>query len=428
MAAFRKSARLAPILPSATIAMTQLGRDLKARGRDVISLSIGEPDFATPEHVKEAAADAMARGETTYSPVPGVPALREAVADKFRRENGLDYAPDQVIVSAGGKQVIAFALLATLDPGDEVIIPTPYWVSYPQLTALAGAVPVTVATSPAAGFKMTPQQLDDAIGPKTRWLVLNSPSNPTGAVYSRTELGAIAEVLRRHQDVWILSDDIYEHLIYGADGFSTLAQVAPDLADRTLTVNGVSKAYAMTGWRIGYAGGPPPLIRAMSLMQSQLTGGAARICQWAAVAALAGPQGGLAERRAAFDARRRFVVGALTRIPGLDCPTPEGAFYAYPSCAAFVGQVSPGGRPIVDDESFCMALLEEVGVATVPGAAFGHGPAFRVSYAASDPQLREACRRIAGFCAAIPAPGAGASGSAVHSTQTIEDTYNAAMP
>ena len=401
MADFRKSARLAPILPSATIAITQLGRELKAQGRDIVSLSIGEPDFDTPDHVKDAAADAVALGETKYPPVPGLPELRAAVAEKFGRENGLEVAPEQVIVSAGGKQVIALALLATLDPGDEVVIPAPYWVSYPQLTTLCGATPVEVATTAATGLKITPEQLDAAITPRTRWLLLNSPSNPTGAVYSRAELAALAEVLRRHPHVWVLSDDIYEHLIYGNAGFATLAQVAPDLADRTLTMNGVSKAYAMTGWRIGYAAGPLVLVKAMSLMQSQLTGGAARVCQWAALAALTGPQEGLAERRAAFDARRKLVVAGLNAVPGLDCQMPEGAFYAYPSCAALIGGTSGGGRHLATDEDLCMALLEESGVATVQGAAFGQGPAFRVSYAAAEGQLREALRRIADFCAAI---------------------------
>ena len=408
MADFRKSARLAPILPSATIAITQLGRELKAQGRDIVSLSIGEPDFDTPDHVKVAAAEAVARGETKYPPVPGLPALRAAVAEKFARENGLDYTPEQTIVSAGGKQVIALALLATLDPGDEVVIPAPYWVSYPQLTTLCGAMPVEVTTTAATGLKITPEQLDAAVSPKTRWLILNSPSNPTGAVYSRAELAGLAEVLRRHPHVWVLSDDIYEHLIYGNAGFATMAQVAPDLADRVLTMNGVSKAYAMTGWRIGYAAGPLPLIKAMSLMQSQLTGGAARVCQWAALAALTGPQEGLANRRDAFDKRRRLVVAGLNAIPGLDCPMPEGAFYAYPSCAALIGGTSGGGRLLATDEDICMALLEETGVATVQGAAFGQGPAFRVSYAAAEGQLREALRRIADFCAAITptrAPG-----------------------
>ena len=398
MADFRKSARLQPIQPSATIAITQLGRDLKAQGRDIVSLSIGEPDFDTPDHVKEAAAAAMARGETKYPPVPGLPELRAAVADKFLRENDLTYQPEQVIVSAGGKQVIALALLATLDPGDEVIVPAPYWVSYPQLTTLAGATPVEVTTTAATGLKITPAQLEAAVTPRTRWFILNSPSNPTGAVYSRAELMALAEVLRLHPQIWILSDDIYEHLIYGNAAFATIAAVAPDLAERTLTMNGVSKAYAMTGWRIGYAAGPLPLIKAMSLLQSQITGGAARVCQWAALAALTGPQDGLASRRAAFDARRRLVVEGLNAIPGLECPMPEGAFYAYPSCAAFIGRTTAGGRRIAHDEDFCMALLQETGVATVQGAAFGQGPAFRVSYAASEAQLRTALNRISTFC------------------------------
>ena len=398
MAGFRKSQILAQIQPSATIAITQLGRDLRAAGRDIISLSIGEPDFDTPENVKAAAAAAMGRGETKYPPVPGLPELRTAVAAKFRRENQLDYHPDEVIVSAGGKQVIALALLSTLDPGDEVIIPAPYWVSYPQLTVLAQATPVVVATVPADRLKITPTALEAAITTRTRWLLLNSPGNPTGAVYSRDELAALADVLRRHPHVWVLSDDIYEHLVYGDMTFGTIADVAPDLRDRTLTMNGVSKAYAMTGWRIGYAGGPQLLIKAMTLLQSQLTGGAARPSQWAAIAALNGPQELLAERRAAFDRRRQLVVQGLNAIPGLECLMPDGAFYAYPSCAGCIGRTTAGGRHIGTDEDFCMALLEETGVATVHGGAFGLGPALRVSYAAAEDLLEAACARIAEFC------------------------------
>lgn len=401
MSAFRKSAALSRIQPSATIAITQTAREMRSQGHDVISLSIGEPDFDTPEHVKTAAAEAVARGETKYPPIPGIPQLRQAIADKFKHENALDYAPEQTIVSTGGKQVIANALLATLDAGDEVIIPAPYWVSYTQIVELAGATPVCPTTAPEDGFLLTPAALEAAITPRTRWLLLNSPSNPTGAVYSADDLRALANVLERHPHVWILSDDMYEHLIYGDVPFATIAAAAPALRDRTLTMNGVSKAYAMTGWRIGYAAGPRPLIDAMALMQSQLTSGAARVSQWAAHAALTGPQDALATQRAAFQARRDLVVARLGAIPGLSCPSPQGAFYVFPSCAAFIGRTTPGGRIITDDEAFCMALLEEGGVATVQGAAFGQSPFFRLSYAASEAELNAAMDRIEAFCASL---------------------------
>jgi aspartate aminotransferase len=400
---FRKSKALSRIQPSATIAITQKARDMRATGRDVISLSIGEPDFDTPDHVKVASAAKVAEGETKYPPVPGLPALREAIADKFHRENGLSYEPDQIIVSSGGKQVISNALLATLDPGDEVIVPAPYWVSYTQLVTLAGATPVTVPTSEDAGFRLTPDQLEAAITPRTRWLLLNSPSNPTGAVYSAEDLAALAEVLERHAHVWVLSDDIYEHLVYEAAAFATIAAVSPRLMDRTLTMNGVSKAYAMTGWRIGYGAGPLPLIKAMSLMQSQLTGGASRASQWAAHAALTGPQDILLERRAVFEARRNMVLGRLSEIPGMRCAIPQGAFYVFPSCAAFLGKTTRSGRLLETDEDFCMALLEDAGVATVHGAAFGHSPFFRISYAASEAELSEALKRIKDFCQSLSA-------------------------
>ncbi|MCZ4354250.1 pyridoxal phosphate-dependent aminotransferase [Roseovarius aestuarii] len=401
MTEFRKSTALSRIQPAATIAITQTAREMRAKGRDVISLSIGEPDFDTPDHIKTASAEAVQRGETKYPPIPGIPELRAAVADKFKRENGLDYAPEQTIVCTGGKQVIANAILATLDPGEEVIIPAPYWVSYTQIVELAGGTPVCPETAPEDGFILTPEALEAAITPRTRWLLLNSPSNPTGAVYSTKDLRALAAVLERHPHVWVLSDDMYEHLIYGNVPFATMAAAAPEMKDRTLTMNGVSKAYAMTGWRIGYAAGPKPLIDAMTLMQSQTTSGTARVSQWAAHAALTGPQDALATQRAAFGARRDLVVSRLRAIPGLECPVPQGAFYVFPSCAAFIGRTTAGGRKITNDEAFCMALLEENGVATVHGAAFGQSPFFRLSYAASEAELTAAMDRIEAFCAGI---------------------------
>ncbi|MDB5715665.1 MAG: aspartate aminotransferase [Sphingomonadales bacterium] len=401
---FERSVALKRIQPSATIAITQIGRDLRAAGRDIISLSIGEPDFDTPEHIKAAASEAMARGETKYPPVGGIPQLKAAIAEKFRRENSLEFSNAEVTVSGGAKQVIANALMATLNPGDEVIIPAPYYVSYPQLTNLFGGAPVFVETTEASGYKLQPEALERAINPNTKWLLLNSPGNPTGTAYSLSDLAALAEVLRRHPHVYILSDDIYEHLIYDDIAFATMANTAPDLMDRILTVNGVSKAYAMTGWRIGYGAGPTPLIKAMELVQSQMTSGASTIMQWGAVAALTGPQDMLIERRANFDQRRRRVVAALNEIDGIECRMPDGAFYAYPSCAAYIGATSAGGRKIDTDEAFSSALLQEHGVATVHGTAFGAGPNFRVSYAASIGQLDEACSRIAAFCADMRQP------------------------
>lgn len=401
MSQFRKSAALSRIQPAATIAITQKARDLRSKGHDIISLSIGEPDFDTPEHVKSAAAEAVAKGATKYPPIPGIPELREAIAQKFARENGLDYAPSQTIISTGGKQVIANALLATLDEGDEVIIPAPYWVSYTQMVSLTGAMPVIVQTAAKDGFILTPAALEAAITPNTRWLILNSPSNPTGAVYSADDLRALAEVLGRNPHVWVFSDDIYEHLIYGDTDFATMAAAAPVMKDRTLTMNGVSKAYAMTGWRIGYAAGPQPLIDAMILAQGQLTSGASQPGQWAALAALTGSQDALEGQRTAFRLRRDLVVARLNAIPGMDCPTPPGAFYVFPSCAAFLGRTTPAGRRIATDEDFCIALMEEGGVATVHGAAFGQSPFFRLSYAASEAQLTEAMNRIAAFCASL---------------------------
>lgn len=395
----KRSDALSRIRPSATIAITQKARELAAAGRtDILSLSIGEPDFGTPEHVANAARAAIAGGKTKYPPVAGIPPLKEAIAAKFARDNALTYAPSEIVVCNGAKQVIANALLATLNPGDEVLIPMPYWVSYPQLTQLCGAVPVFIETRMAHGFRLQPEDLERAITPRTKWLMLNSPCNPSGAVLSRDELAALADVLLRHPHVWVLSDDIYEHLVYGEVPFATLAEVAPALRDRVLSVNGVSKAYAMTGWRIGYAGGPAPLIKAIELVQSQLTGGACSIAQWAAVAALAGPQDFVAECRASFRARRDLVVSQLDAIPELTCPTPHGAFYAFASCAAFIGRTAPSGRVIRTDEDFVAELLDQTGVAVVHGSAFGAGPNFRVSYAASTEHLTEACRRIRQFC------------------------------
>ena len=389
------------LAPSATVAITQAARELAAQGRDVISLSAGEPDFDTPAHIREAAKQAIDRGETRYTAPDGLPALKAAVAEKFRRENGLDYSAREIMVSTGGKQVIFNALLATLGPGDEAVIPAPYWVSYPDIVRLAGAAPLIAPTRVEDGFKLTPQALEDAITPRTKWLILNSPGNPTGAVHSEAELAALAEVLRRHPHVWTLSDDIYEHVTYAPARFATLAAVAPDLKARTLTVNGVSKAYAMTGWRIGYCGGPAELVDAMRKLQGQSTTNPASISQWAALAALEGPQDYLETARAAFLRRRDLVVAGLNAAEGVACPTPEGAFYVYPSCAGLLGRVAPSGRRIGDDAAFCAELLEAEGVAATPGAAFGLSPHFRLSYAASDEVLAEACRRIARFCAAL---------------------------
>jgi aspartate aminotransferase len=396
---FKRSDALSRISPSATIAITQKARDMRASGRnDILSLSIGEPDFDTPEHVCEAARAAIAAGSTRYPPVSGVPVLKEAIAFKFGRDNGLQYGLNEILVSSGAKQVIANALMATLNSGDEVLIPAPYWVSYPQLTQLCGAKPVFMATSASDGFQLRPEVLEAAITPRSRWLILNSPSNPSGAVVSRETLLSIGEVLRRHPQVWVMTDDIYEHLIYTDSAYATIAEVCPDLRERTLTVNGVSKAYAMTGWRIGFAGGPAPLIKAMELIQSQLTGGASSIAQWAAAAALDGPQDFVAECRASFRSRRDRVIAALTKVPGMDCAIPEGAFYAFPSCEAFLGRTTSTGVMLATDEDFAKELLSEKGVATVHGSAFGSPGFFRVSYAASMATLDEACTRIELFC------------------------------
>ena len=423
---FRCSDALSRVKPSATIAITQKARNLVAAGRsDIIALSIGEPDFDTADHIKEAAQVAMGLGYTKYPPVAGIPVLREAVAEKFRRENCLQYTPQQVIVSNGGKQVISNALLATLSAGDEVIITSPYWMSYPELVMLCGAKPVIVETGIHDGFVLQPEALERAISARTRWLILNSPSNPSGAVFSREALQALAEVLMRHPHVWVLSDDIYEHLLYDNRTFWTIAQVEPALIDRTLTMNGVSKAYAMTGWRIGYGAGPIELIKAMELMQSHLTSGASVVSQWAAVAALSGPQDLIASRRAEFQKRRDLVVNLLNQAPGLQCLTPGGAFYAYPSCAQLMGARTSSGQVITSDEALVGELLEQASVAVVHGSAFGLGPYFRVSYAASLDSLNEACYRIVSFCRGLMRQ----EGTAVHSEpQVLQDVSRGNEP
>ncbi|MGO4705533.1 pyridoxal phosphate-dependent aminotransferase [Microvirga sp. 2MCAF38] len=392
---------LSRIKPSATIVITQKARDLKAQGRDVISLSVGEPDFDTPDNVKEAAIAAVRRGETKYTPVAGIVPLREAIAAKFKRENGLEYKPSQTIVCTGGKQVIYNALLATINPGDEVIVPAPYWVSYPEMVGLCGGTAVTVDCTIEQNFKLQPDALERAITPRTKWVILNSPSNPTGAAYSRAEMKAITDVLMRHPHVWVLTDDMYEHLTYGDFEFVTPAQVEPGLYDRTLTMNGVSKSYAMTGWRIGYAAGPEHLIKAMDFVQGQQTSGACSIAQWAAVEALNGPQDHLKVFKKAFEERRDLVVSMLNQSKYLRCPTPEGAFYVYPSCAEAMGKTTPSGKVLMTDEDFVSELLEAEGVAAVHGSSFGLGPNFRISYATSNTALEEACNRIQRFCGSL---------------------------
>jgi len=388
---------LSRVKPSATIAVTQKARELKAKGRDVISLGAGEPDFDTPDNVKNAAIEAIRRGETKYPPVSGIVPLREAIAAKFKRENNLDYKPEQTIVGTGGKQILFNAFMATLNPGDEVVIPTPYWVSYPEMVAICGGTPVFAPTTIETSFKLTAETLEKAITPKTKWLIMNSPSNPSGAAYTRAELREIADVLLRHPHVWTLTDDMYEHLIYGDFVFTTLAEVEPALYDRTLTMNGVSKAYAMTGWRIGYAAGPVQLIKAMDMIQGQQTSGACTIAQWASVEALNGPQDFVRKNKAIFQARRDLVVSMLNQARGINCPVPEGAFYVYPSCEGLIGKTGPSGKVIASDEDFVSELLEAEGVAVVHGSAFGLGPNFRISYAASEKMLEDACIRIQRF-------------------------------
>lgn len=395
------SATLARVKPSPTVAVANLAKELRAAGRDIIGLGAGEPDFDTPPNVKEAAKAAIDRGETKYTAVDGIPELKRAICAKFRRENGLDYEPSQVSVATGGKQILYNALMATLNPGDEVVIPAPYWVSYPDMVLLGGGEPVIVPSRLEDGFKISPEALEAAITPKTKWFVFNSPSNPTGAGYSRDELRALTEVLLRHPQVWVMTDDMYEHIAYDGFAFCTPAETEPALYDRTLTCNGVSKAYAMTGWRIGYAAGPEPLIGAMRKIQSQSTTNPCSISQWAAVEALDGPQDFIETNRRLFQRRRDLVVSELDGASGVVCPTPEGAFYAYPSIAGCIGKTSAAGAAIADDEAFCKALLNETGVAAVSGSAFGLSPNFRVSYAASDEALAEACRRIREFCARL---------------------------
>lgn len=392
---------LSRVKPSATIAVTNKARELKAAGRDIIGLGAGEPDFDTPENIKQAAIKAIQDGKTKYTAVDGIPELKQAISAKFARENGLDYKPSQISVGTGGKQVLFNALVATLNPGDEVIIPTPYWVSYPDMVALAGGTPVIVSTSIDDKFRLSPDALEAAITPKTKWFVFNSPSNPCGAAYTRPQIKALTDVLVKHPHVHVLTDDIYEHLVYDDFDFTTIAQVEPGLLDRTLTVNGVSKAYSMTGWRIGYAGGPEPLIKAMAKVQSQSTSNPSSISQWAAVEALSGTQDFITSNQALFQGRRDLVVAMLNQSNGLSCPVPEGAFYVYPSCAALIGKKSPSGKVIANDEDFVTELLEAEGVAVVHGSAFGAGPNFRVSYATSNAALEEACTRIQRFCGSV---------------------------
>ncbi|MGN6768999.1 MAG: pyridoxal phosphate-dependent aminotransferase [Rhizobiaceae bacterium] len=392
---------LSRVKPSATIAVSQKARDLKAKGRDVIGLGAGEPDFDTPDNIKNAAIDAIRRGETKYPPVSGIAPLREAIAKKFKRENNLDYRPEQTIVGTGGKQILFNALMATLNPGDEVVIPRPYWVSYPEMVAICGGTSVYAETSIDNGFKLTPVALEKVITPKTKWLIFNSPSNPSGAAYTEAELRAVADVLMKHPNVWVLTDDMYEHLTYGDFTFRTIAEVEPKLYERTLTMNGVSKAYAMTGWRIGYAAGPIQLIKAMDMIQGQQTSGACTIAQWASVEALNGPQDFVAKNKAIFQNRRDLVVSMLNQARGIACPVPEGAFYVYPSCAALIGKKAASGKVIGTDEDFVTELLEAEGVAVVHGSAFGLGPNFRISYATSEELLEEACIRIQRFTASL---------------------------
>ena len=389
------------VKPSATMVVTQKARDLKAQGRDVISLSVGEPDFDTPDNIKRAAIEAIEKGRTKYPPVLGIPELREAIAAKFKRENGLDYKATDTIVATGGKQILYNAFLVTMNPGDEVIIPAPFWVSYPEMVSINWGEPKLVPTKLENGFKLQPEDLERAITPRTKWVILNSPSNPTGAAYTRAELKGLTDVLMRHPHVWVLTDDMYEHLVYGDFEFTTPVQVEPALKDRTLTMNGVSKAYAMTGWRIGYAAGPAQLIKAMDMVQGQQTSGACSIAQWAAVEALNGPQDFIPKSRKAFEERRDLVVSMLGQAQHLKCPKPEGAFYVYPSCAEAMGRKAPSGKVLETDEDFVSELLEAEGVAAVHGSAFGQGPNFRVSYATSLNVLEDACKKIQRFTASL---------------------------
>jgi aspartate aminotransferase len=386
------------IKPSSTIAASNRAAELKAQGRDIIALAAGEPDFDTPDNIKDAAIAAIRRGETKYTIVDGIADLKLAIVAKFKRENILDYRPSQVSVGTGGKQVLFNALMATVNPGDEVIVPAPYWVSYPDIVMLAGGVPVFAPTTLENKFKLRPEALDRAITSRTKWLIFNSPSNPSGAAYSHSELKALTDVLVHHPQVWVLTDDIYEHLVYDDFRFVTPAQVEPRIYDRTLTMNGVSKAYCMTGWRIGYGAGPERLIKAMAKLQSQSTSNPCSVAQWAAVEALNGPQAFIAGNNNVFKDRRDLVVSMLNQAKGISCPTPDGAFYVYPSCAGAIGKTSPSGRAIRTDEDFVSELLDREGVAVVHGAAFGMEPHFRISYATATPALEEACQRIQRFC------------------------------
>jgi aspartate aminotransferase len=391
--------QLKRIKPSATMAVTDKARALKQAGRDVIGLGAGEPDFDTPDNIKLAAIRAISEGKTSkYTAVDGMAELKAAVARKFKRENNLDYKPSQIIIGTGGKQVLYNALIATINPGDEVIIPAPYWVSYPEMVLLAGGEPIAVTTTMETGFKMKPETLEKAITPKTKWIIFNSPSNPTGAAYTRAELKAVTDVLVRHPHVHVMTDDMYEHLVYDDFKFFSPAQLEPRLYERTLTVNGVSKAYCMTGWRIGYAGGPEPLIKAMAMIQSQSTSNPTAVAQWAALEALDGPQDFIAKHNKIFKERRDLCVSMLNQAKGIQCPKPEGAFYVYPSCSGAMGKTGPTGKKLATDEDFVTELLEAEGVAVVQGTPFGVGPAFRISYATATSALEEACTRIQRFC------------------------------
>ncbi len=390
--------RLEKIKPSATLALAAKAQELKAQGKDVIGLAVGEPDFDTPDFIKDGAKKALDQGKTKYTPVPGTPELRKAVAEKFKRENNLTYTPEQVIVSTGGKQVLYNAFMATLNPGDEVIIAAPYWLSYPEMVMLCEGSPVIVKTTPESGFKMSPEALEKAITPATKWVIINSPSNPTGAAYTSDELKALGEVLKKNPHVWVLTDDIYEHLVYDKFKFSTIAEVCPELYERTLTVNGVSKAYAMTGWRIGYAGGPLELIKAMNKVQGQSTSNPSSVSQAAAVAALNGDQSFLNDWRDKFQKRRDLVVSMLNQADGIECASPEGAFYVYASCEGVIGKTTPDGKKIENDTDFANYLLEKHHVVFVPGVEFGLSPAFRISYALDEASLTKACERIQKAC------------------------------
>lgn len=393
--------RLSAVKPSPTLAVTTKAKELKAQGVDVVDLGVGEPDFPTPKHICDAAKAALDRGETKYVPVAGTLAFRQAICGKLKRENNLDYTPDEITVNCGGKGTLYNLFIATVDEGDEVVIPAPYWVSYPDMVRLAGGTPVFVTGYEENGFKITPDDLEKAITPKTKWFVLNSPSNPSGAAYSREELRALADVLARHENVWIVSDEIYEHIVY--DGFKSysIAAVAPELKNRTLTVNGLSKSFSMTGWRVGYAAGPAEVIKAMNKVQSQSTSHAVSFCQSAGVVALNSPMDFLAERNATFKARRDMVAAKLNAVKGMSCRTPEGAFYLYPSVAGCIGKKTPDGKVIENDTDFASALLEAEGVAVVPGVAFGLSPYFRLSYATSTEALEKACERIKRFCESL---------------------------